>query len=179
MPEDHTAPPTAKPLVALMGVSGSGKTTVGRILAARLGVPFAEADDFHPPENVAKMAAGIPLDDADRLPWLEAIGRWLDDRGAGGGLVTCSALRRTYRDLLRSHAPQLCFLHLDGPAELLARRLARRRGHFMPVSLFRSQLETLEPLQDDERGAVVRVDGDPDEVVARAADAVRACRPQH
>lgn len=178
MSEDRTAPTPAKPLVALMGVSGSGKTTVGGRLATRLGVPFAEADDFHPPANIAKMAAGIPLDDADRLPWLEAVGGWLADRGAGGGLVTCSALRRSYRDLLRRHAPRLCFVHLDGPADLLARRLAQRRGHFMPLSLLRSQLLTLEPLEDDERGAVVRVEGDPGQVVARAADVVHGCHPQ-
>jgi gluconokinase len=177
MPDDRNTSAPAEPLVAVMGVSGSGKTTVGRDLAARLAVPFAEGDDFHPPANVAKMASGVPLDDADRLPWLEGIGRWLDDCGAGGALVTCSALRRSYRDLLRRHAPDLCFLHLDGPAELLARRIARRKGHFMPVSLLRSQLDTLEPLQDDERGAVVDVDGDPDEVVGRALDAVRCCHP--
>jgi gluconokinase len=169
--------PPARPLVAVMGVSGSGKTTVGTMLAGRLDVPFAEADDFHPPANVAKMASGVPLTDADRMPWLEAIGHWLDAHGAEGGLVTCSALRRSYRDLLRRHAPGLCFLHLDGPADLLARRIARRKGHFMPVSLLHSQLATLEELQGDERGAVVDIDGDPEQVVRRAADAVRVCRP--
>jgi gluconokinase len=176
MTDAHADATAARPLVAVMGVSGSGKTTVGTRLAERLGIPFAEADDFHPPANLAKMASGVPLDDADRLPWLEALGRWLGARGTGGGLVTCSALRRDYRDLLRRHAPGLCFLHLDGPADLLARRLARRQDHFMPVSLLHSQLATLEPLQDDERGAVVDFDGDPDQVVRRAADAVRGCR---
>lgn len=177
MSDEHTGQVPVRPLVALMGVSGSGKTTVGTMLAGRLGIPFAEADDFHPPANVAKMASGVPLNDADRLPWLEAVGRWLEARGAGGGLVTCSALRRTYRDRLRRHTPQLCFLHLDGSAELLARRIAQRKGHFMPVSLLRSQLETLEELQDDERGAVVDIDGDPQQVARRAARAVRVCRP--
>jgi gluconokinase len=176
MSDEHTDQVPARPLIALMGVSGSGKTTVGTMLASRLGIAFAEADDFHPPANVAKMAAGIPLDDSDRLPWLEAIGRWLEARGDDGGLVTCSALRRSYRDRLRRHTPRLCFLHLDGPAELLARRIAQRKGHFMPVSLLRSQLETLEELQDDERGAVVDIDGDPEQVVRRAALAVQICR---
>lgn len=179
MAEDHHPPRPGRPLVAVMGVSGSGKTTVGTMLADHLGVPFAEADDFHPPANVAKMASGVPLDDADRQPWLQAIGGWLDERGTGGGVVTCSALRRGYRDLLRRHAPRLCFLHLDGPADLLARRISRRKGHFMPVSLLRSQLETLEPLQDDECGSVVDIDGDPEQVLRRAAEAVRSCAPAH
>ena len=177
MPDEQTGTAAGKPLVAVMGVSGSGKTTVGTLLADRLGVPFAEGDSFHPSANVAKMASGVPLDDADRMPWLEAIGRWLDERGATGGLVACSALRRSYRDLLRTHAPVLCFLHLDGPADLLARRVAQRTSHFMPVSLLYSQLKTLERLQDDERGAVVDIAGRPEEVVRRAADAVRVCPP--
>ncbi|WP_344322138.1 gluconokinase [Streptomyces macrosporus] len=155
-----------------MGVSGSGKTTVGTALAERLGVPYAEADDFHPPENVAKMASGVPLTDEDRRPWLDAIAGWLEDRGEGGGVVTCSALRRRYRDRLRRAAPELFFVHLDGSPELIAGRMAARKGHFMPPALLRSQIETLEPLEPDERGAVVPIDGTPEETVALACAAV-------
>ncbi|GAA2438296.1 gluconokinase [Streptomyces macrosporus] len=156
----------------VMGVSGSGKTTVGTALAERLGVPYAEADDFHPPENVAKMASGVPLTDEDRRPWLDAIAGWLEDRGEGGGVVTCSALRRRYRDRLRRAAPELFFVHLDGSPELIAGRMAARKGHFMPPALLRSQIETLEPLEPDERGAVVPIDGTPEETVALACAAV-------
>jgi len=160
------------PLVVVMGVSGSGKTTVGTALAERLGVPYAEADDFHPPENVAKMASGVPLDDEDRRPWLDAIAAWLAERGERGGVVTCSALRRRYRDRLRRAAPEVFFLHLDGSPELIAERLAARRGHFMPPELLRSQFETLEPLEPGEKGAAVAIDGPVEEVVERARAAV-------
>ncbi|MCI0384831.1 gluconokinase [Streptomyces sp. CNQ085] len=155
-----------------MGVSGSGKTTVGTALAERLGVPYAEADDFHPPGNVAKMASGVPLTDADRAPWLDAIAAWLKARGADGGVVTCSALKRAYRDRLRRAAPELFFLHLDGSPELIGERLTGRTGHFMPSALLRSQFETLEALDADEAGAVVPIDGTPDEVTELAVAAV-------
>ncbi len=161
-----------KPLVVVMGVSGSGKSTVGAGLAERLGVPFAEADDLHPPANVAKMAEGVPLDDADRRPWLDRIAQWLAEHGNAGGVVACSALAGRYRDRLRASAPGVFFLHLDGSPEVIAERLRGRKGHFMPVSLLRSQLEALEDLRPDERGAVVPVDGGPDEVTARALAAV-------
>ncbi len=159
-------------LVVVMGVSGSGKTTVGTRLAERLAVPYAEADDFHPPGNVAKMAAGTPLTDEDRAPWLDAIAEWLAGRGGAGGVVTCSALKRRYRDRLRSAAPGVFFLHLDGSPELVARRLGERRGHFMPPSLLRSQFDALEPLHDDEPGAAVGIDGSPEETVERALAAL-------
>jgi gluconokinase len=139
-----------------MGVSGSGKSTVGAALARRLGVPFADADDFHPAANIAKMAAGTPLTDADRYPWLEAVGKWLEDH-QDGGVMSCSALKRTYRDRLRSHCPQLEFLHLTGSPELIARRQAGRPGHFMPSALLKSQFDTLEPLAPDERGIALDV----------------------
>jgi gluconokinase len=139
-----------------MGVSGSGKSTVGSALARRLGVPFADADDFHPAANIAKMAAGTPLTDADRYPWLEAVGKWLEDH-QDGGVMSCSALKRTYRDRLRSHCPQLEFLHLTGSPELIARRQAGRPGHFMPSALLKSQFDTLEPLAPDERGIALDV----------------------
>ncbi len=160
------------PLVVVMGVSGSGKTTVGTALAERLGVPYAEADDFHPPENVAKMASGVPLTDTDRAPWLDAIAAWLKVQGADGGVVTCSALKRVYRDRLRRAAPQLFFLHLDGSPELIGERLTGRTGHFMPSALLKSQFETLEALDADEAGAVVPIDGTPQEVTELAVAAV-------
>jgi gluconokinase len=156
-----------------MGVSGSGKSTVGAALAQRLAVPFADADAFHPDANIAKMAAGEPLDDTDRYPWLEAIGEWLA-RHADGGVMSCSALKRDYRDRLRAHCPRVEFLHLSGSPELIAHRLAGRPGHFMPASLLRSQFDTLEPLDPDERGITVdvteSVDAILDAVSARCAD---------
>ncbi|MGA9491587.1 MAG: gluconokinase [Mycobacterium sp.] len=142
--------------VVVMGVSGSGKSTVGAALARRLGVPFADADTLHPRANVDKMAAGTPLTDADRYPWLEAVGQWLA-RHDDGGVISCSALARRYRDQLRSHCPRVEFLHLTGSPELIARRQADRPGHFMPSSLVRSQFDTLEPLGADERGVAVDV----------------------
>jgi gluconokinase len=154
------------PLLAVMGVSGSGKTTVGAALAQRLGVPFADADDFHPPANVAKMSAGIPLDDADRWPWLRIIGEWLAEHATGGGLVSCSALRRAYRDVLREAAPQVRFVHLHGSREVIARRVAGRPGHFMPASLVDSQFATLEPLQPDEAGVTLDLDRSVDDLVS-------------
>lgn len=153
------------PLLTVMGVSGSGKTTVGAALAQRLRLPYADADDFHPPENVAKMAAGIPLDDADRAPWLETIGAWLADHAARGGVTSCSALRRRYRDVLRRGAPDQLFVHLDGTREVIARRVAGRPGHFMPVSLLDSQFATLEPLGDDENGLVLDLARSVDDLV--------------
>lgn len=138
-----------------MGVSGSGKSTVGAALARRLGVPFADADEFHSPANVAKMAAGKPLDDDDRYPWLEAVGQWLavhDD-----GVMSCSALKRRYRDQLRSHCSYIEFLNLTGSPELIGRRQAGRPGHFMPSSLLMSQFEALESLEPDEHGMTLDV----------------------
>jgi gluconokinase len=152
------------PLV-VMGVSGSGKSTVGAAVAQRLGVPFADADDFHPPANIAKMKAGIPLDDDDRYPWLEAIGRWLAERCREGGVMSCSALKRKYRDQLRRHCPQTEFVHLSGSPEVIAARQASRPGHFMPASLMASQFATLEPLAPDERGMTLDVTHDIDSIV--------------
>jgi gluconokinase len=142
-------------------------------LAQSLNVPFAEADDFHPPGNVAKMRAGTALDDEDRRPWLDVIADWLSAHVTSGGVITCSALRQRYRDRLASVSPQVFFLHLDGPAELIAERMAARRGHFMPVSLLRSQMDALEPLSGEERGAVVPVTGTVDETSRLALSAVR------
>jgi gluconokinase len=144
-------------LVVVMGVSGSGKSTVGTALAGRMGVPFADADDFHSPASVAKMRGGVALDDVDRRPWLLAIGQWLAQHrdGDGGAVVTCSALKRAYRDTLREAAPDITFLHLDGDVETVRRRVAARTGHFMPESLVQSQFDALEPLEPDERGVVI------------------------
>ncbi|GAA4102614.1 MULTISPECIES: gluconokinase [Actinomadura] len=166
-----TARGPAAPLLVVMGVAGSGKTTFGAALAQRLGVPFADADDFHPPGNIAKMSAGLPLDDADRLPWLRAIGVWLAGHAPGGGVVTCSALRRAYRDLLREKAPQVTFVHLHGDREVVRRRVAARPGHFMPASLVDSQFDTLEPLGPDERGIVLDLDASVEALVDAYLDA--------
>jgi carbohydrate kinase (thermoresistant glucokinase family) len=142
-----------------MGVSGSGKSTVGSVLAQRLRVPFLDADTLHPPANIAKMAAGEPLDDDDRHPWLDKVGDWLAAH-RGGAVVACSALKRKYRDQLRVHCPRVEYLHLSGTPELIGRRLATRTGHFMPAALLRSQLDALEPLGRDERGVVVNLSED-------------------
>jgi gluconokinase len=147
-----------------MGVSGSGKSTVGAALAQRLRVPFADADDFHPEANIAKMTAGHALDDDDRRPWLDSIGEWLAAHSEGG-VMSCSALKRTYRDQLRAHCPDVDFLHLAGTPEVIGRRQASRPGHFMPASLLASQFETLEPLAADEHGVDVNVDQNIDSIV--------------
>ena len=151
--------------IVVMGVSGSGKSTVGAALAQRLRVPFADADDFHPEANVAKMSAGHALNDDDRYPWLDAIGDGLAEHCGAGGVMSCSALKRKYRDQLRKHCPQVRFLHLSGSPEVIGRRQASRPGHFMPASLLTSQFDTLEPLEADEHGVVVDVDQDIDAVV--------------
>ncbi|WP_431232176.1 gluconokinase [Mycolicibacterium psychrotolerans] len=150
--------------IVVMGVSGSGKSTVGAALAQRLRVPFADADDFHPPANIAKMTAGHALDDEDRYPWLEAIGVWLAEHPRGS-VMSCSALKRAYRDQLRRHCADLKFLHLSGTAEVIARRQASRPGHFMPASLLASQFDTLEPLDADEDGISIDVDQSIDSIV--------------
>ena len=153
-------------VVVVMGVSGSGKTTVGRAVADRLGVPYAEADDFHPRANIEKMSAGHPLTDADRQPWLAVIAAWIAERSRdGGGVVSCSALKRRYRDQLRAVADRVWFLHLDGTRALIAARLADRTDHFMPPALLDSQLADLEPLDPDEPGLVVDIAVPPKEIV--------------
>ena len=158
--------------LVVMGVSGTGKSTVAKALQQRLGWFFAEGDDLHPAVNVAKMAAGIPLDDADRWPWLDAIAALTSAQAAQGHstIVTCSALHRSYRDRLRAAAAGTVFVHLVGSPELLAERMAGRKGHFMPTSLLASQLATLEPLQADEPGIVVDVAGSVDDMVQQVLD---------
>lgn len=167
----------ASPIV-VMGVSGSGKSTVGAALAQRLRVPFADADDFHPPANIAKMTAGEALDDDDRYPWLEAIGEWLAQHG-GGGVMSCSALKRKYRDQLRRHCPDVEFLHLSGTPEVIGRRQASRPGHFMPASLLASQFATLEPLEADERGTAIDVDQNIDSIVENYVSASRTTEQEN
>lgn len=156
--------------IVVMGVSGSGKSTVAEGVSAALGLPFAEADRFHPPENVAKMSAGIPLEDADRWPWLSDLAAWMSAQAAEGQstVMACSALRRAYRDVLRSGAPGLQFVHLDGPADLIAARMSARPDHFMPTALLASQVATLEPLEADEDGVVLSLRHDPDSLVRQA-----------
>jgi gluconokinase len=152
-------------VVVVMGVSGSGKTTVGRALAEVLGVDYAEADAFHPEANIRKMSSGSPLDDADREPWLSAIAEWIGEHGRSGGVVSSSALKRRYRDVLRSSGTPVFFLHLDGPRELIAQRMTARSGHFMPRSLLGSQLADLEPLEDDEAGMTTDIAQPPQTIV--------------
>lgn len=160
--------PAAQPLhLVVMGVSGTGKSTIAQALHARLGWEFAEGDEFHPQANVDKMASGRPLMDEDRWPWLEALAAWTAERDAAGTptLLTCSALRRSYRDLLRRGGAGTWFVHLVGDKGLLLERMSSRE-HFMPPSLLESQLDTLEPLEADERGAVYDV-ANPQERLAR------------
>ena len=147
-----------------MGVSGSGKSTVGSALAQRLRVPFMDGDTLHPPANIAKMTAGEPLDDDDRHAWLEKVGEWLAGHRTGG-VVSCSALKRKYRDQLRAHCSHVQFLHLTGSPELINRRISARRGHFMPPALLRSQLDILEPLDAGERGVTVDIGHDVDAII--------------
>ena len=158
---DH---PTA---VVVMGVSGSRKTTVAHLLARRLGWEFTEGDDHHPPANVEKMRSGVPLDDHDREPWLRGLAGWIAEREQAGTscVLTCSALRRSYRDLLREGNDSVFFAHVAVPEQVLVERVTSRTGHYMPPSLLTSQLATLEPLGDDEPGVTVPGTGSADEVV--------------
>ncbi|SFB51216.1 gluconokinase [Amycolatopsis marina] len=160
-------------VIVVMGVSGSGKTTVGTALAEAFGVRYAEADTFHPPANIEKMTTGTALTDADRWPWLRAIAGWIGEHAETGGVVTCSALKREYRDVLREGGPAW-FLHLHGDRALIAKRMETRSGHFMPVSLLESQLADLQPLGTDEDGLTVDLALGPDEIVRTALDALRA-----
>jgi gluconokinase len=151
-----------------MGVSGSGKTVIGTAFARALGVSFVEGDDFHPPDNVQRMAAGIALTDQDRAGWLTALAARLRDATAArtGLVMSCSALKRKYRHVLRADAPHLRFVFLTGRRELIAERLANRRGHYMPPSLLDSQLATLEEPSPDEHAWVYDVAASPQEIVA-------------
>jgi gluconokinase len=169
------SPPIA---LIVMGVSGCGKSTVGSFLAERLGWDFRDGDSFHPPENVEKMRSGMPLTDTDRWPWLAAIAAWIDDHRRAGthGIVACSALKRAYRDRLRDGHADVSFVHLTGSKELIAARLALRKGHYMPPSLLDSQLATLEVPGPDEAAVAVSVEAMPDAIVDHVIDALGLAR---
>jgi len=152
--------------LVVMGVSGSGKSTVGEALAAHLGLPFADADALHPATNVAKMAAGEPLTDHDRWPWLAAVGKAVAAASNTGIVMACSALKRSYREAIRAEAPGVHFIELDASRAVLENRMTHRVGHFMPASLLDSQLDTLEPLQADEPGFRVNGARPPAEILA-------------
>lgn len=169
MPEQVPAHPPVTHRWVVMGVSGSGKSTIGAALAGHYGVPFLEGDAFHPAANVNKMSAGIPLDDDDRAGWLDALAdeiRRARDQDAGL-VLSCSALKRRYRDLLRGADPTLRFVHLAGPRELIAHRMQARPGHYMPPSLLDSQLDILEPLGADEAGLTLDITLAPTTLVDR------------
>ena len=168
-----TCPRVAATILLVMGVSGSGKTTVGLRLAARLKWPFKEGDELHPPANIAKMKAGIALDDADRGPWLAAVGRWIDAWIASGvcGVIACSALKRAYRTRLSEGRPQIRYVFLKGSEATLKARVAARRGHFMPPSLLASQIADLEAPTPDEHPIVINIDKT---VEAQVDDVVQA-----
>lgn len=155
-----------QPLLVVMGVSGSGKSTVGELLATTLGVSFADADDVHSIANVQKMAAGIALTDEDRWPWLHRVGERLRSAGDEGLVVACSALKRSYREVIRTAAPRTIFVLLDGSRKVLEGRLEGRRGHFMPATLLDSQLDTLEDFAPDELAITVSFDQSPARIVA-------------
>ena len=160
--------------LVFMGVSGSGKSTVAQEVQRLTGWDLAEGDDFHPAANVKKMSAGHPLTDQDRFPWLGSLARWIREHDEAGTptLMSCSALRRTYRDVLRRGGPDMAFVHLVGDKGLLLERMGTRE-HFMPPALLRSQLETLEPLEPDEAGAALDVDAPLEDVVERGVALVR------
>jgi gluconokinase len=161
--------------LVVMGVAGCGKSAVAQRLGDRFGLAFAEGDDHHPAANIAKMTAGLPLTDQDRRPWLEALVAWTRERDAEGvsTVVSCSALRRRYRDVLREADPDTFFLHLHADFDVLAARMRQRAAHFMPVALLESQFAALEPIEDDELGVVIDATPPVDEVVAAAEAAIR------
>lgn len=162
-------------VVVLMGVSGSGKTTVASRLATQLGWTFADADWFHPDDNLRKMRSGVALDDDDRWPWLKAIAQWIDTmrQASRHGVVTCSALKRAYRDLLLNGRPEVRLVYLNADPTLIQRRLVNRRGHFMPIELLQSQFDALEEPQADENPIVVSAAATPESIVAELLEALR------
>jgi gluconokinase len=162
-------------VIVVMGVASSGKTSLGERLAERLGWSFRDADSFHPPENVAKMSSGIPLTDQDRKPWLAAIAGWIDElRTTGGkGIVTCSALKKAYRDVIVGNRPDVVLVYLKGSRELIGQRMAARQHHFMPPALLDSQFATLEEPGADENPLVVQVEASKDAIVEQVVRELR------
>lgn len=157
--------------IVVMGVSGSGKSTVGKLIAAQLGCPFRDADSFHPPANIEKMSRGEPLTDDDRWPWLRAIAAWIDEHRAAGTtcVATCSALKRAYRDIVTDRqSPDVRLVYLKGNFDLIEARLKARKGHFMPPALLRSQFEALEEPADDEHPVTVLIDAAPETIASDA-----------
>lgn len=165
-----TAAGGGTPVVIVMGVSGSGKTTVATELAARTGWRFEEGDALHPAANVEKMRSGHPLNDDDRWPWLRRIGTWIDANGRDGAAITCSALKRAYRDLLGDGRPRVFFVHLDAAKERITERVAHRHHAYMPASLLDSQFADLEPLEPDEHGLTVDATKPPGQIVDTVID---------
>jgi gluconokinase len=169
-------PANNRPMAAVvMGVSGSGKTTIAKLLAEMLGWQFQEGDKLHPPENVEKMSAGIPLTDADRLPWLRKIAETIDGWRAHGqsGVVTCSALKRSYREIIVGDRPDVRLVYLKGSLDLIRQRMAARRGHFMPSTLLDSQFAILEEPSPDENAIVVDIGGQPEKIAGEIAERLR------
>jgi gluconokinase/shikimate kinase len=165
-------------VIVLMGVSGSGKTTVASVLHQRLGWPFEEGDALHPEVNIRKMAAGHPLTDEDRAPWLARVADWVDARIEAGedGLITCSALKRAYRDVINRRGRGVTFVFLRGSEEQIAERLAARHGHFMPADLLQSQLADLEPPRPDEPAITVDIGPAPDAIAQEIIDRLDLAR---
>lgn len=166
---------SSRPFAAIvMGPSGVGKTTTAKGVADRLGWEFAEGDEFHPKANIDKMSAGIPLDDDDRAPWLRSIRDWISEQSDAGlnCVLTCSALKKRYRDILREARSQVLFIELDAPMDLVGERMAHRKGHYMPTSLLKSQFDTLEPLDAEEGGIIVSVRDTPEKVIDDAVAAL-------
>jgi gluconokinase len=159
--------------IVVMGVAGSGKTTVGEGIARHYGVPFRDADEFHPAANIAKMSSGTPLNDDDRWPWLDAIGKAIHDAAPGRVVIACSALKRVYRDrIVKAAGRPVRFVYLDGTLETLRQRIGGRRGHFMPPSLLDSQLATLEKPVPGENAITVSIEPPVDQVIAAALNAI-------
>jgi carbohydrate kinase (thermoresistant glucokinase family) len=163
---------TSRPILVVMGVAGTGKSTLAGLLAERLNWELQEGDDLHPPANVAKMSAGIPLDDDDRWPWLDAIAAWIKVKTESGepGIVTCSALKKSYRDRLRG--PNVIFVFINGPRAVIEARMASRKRHYMPLSLLESQLAALEPPTSDENVLEVDLAAPPEEEAAAVLNAL-------
>ena len=175
MPGLPGSPPHRLSAIVVMGVSGSGKTTIAKMVASRLGLPFRDADTFHPAANIAKMSAGHPLNDQDRAPWLAAIAGWIGSLRKADAccVVTCSALRHAYRDVLVGGHDDVLILYLQGDMSLIHARMARRKHHFMPLKLLKSQFQTLEEPTADEHPLVVSIDATPNAIVAHAMAGLR------